>query len=329
MKKIILITLASLLTFNLTYAQGKEKKKKNKKEDKVETVVYASDMPAYVIYNSDGEMVTFSEMMEELYKHDICLFGEMHDDPMSHWLEKKVTGAMVEEKGQNLVLGGEMWEADQQLLMDEFMIHGFVDKKGYVESAKNWPNFRDYKPLLGYAYRNNLKFVCTNIPRRYAKVVYKKGIEYLDSLPQQAYQYLPPMPVHFNLEQPAYANMLSVFGPEDSDHAATSGAPAAMSAYKGSNLVKAQAIKDATMAYRILQNWEKGKYFLHYNGTYHSKFYDSIGYYLRYYNEDVDVVTIHTWRVDNNLELPESENAADFNIMIPDSMPTTYDSSPF
>lgn len=319
MKKLMTIVLASLLLVNTSFA--KKDKDKNKDDEKT----YTNDLPAYVIYNADGEQVTFSEMMEELYNHDICLFGEMHDDPISHWLEKMVTEAMLREKGQNLVLGGEMWEADQQLLMDEFMVHRLVDKKGYVESAKNWPNFRDYKPLLGIAYRNNLKFVCTNIPRRYAKVIYKFGVEYLDSLPEQAYQYLPPMPIHFDLTQPAYANMLSVFGPDDKEKAAAAGAPQAMMNYKGSNLVKAQAIKDATMAYRILQNWKKGQYFLHYNGTYHSKFYDSIYYYLKYYNSDVDIVTIHTWETKDNLELPERENAADFNIMIPKTMPATYD----
>ncbi len=317
MKKLTTIVLASILMINISFAK--------KDKDKDETKTYASDMPAYVIYNSDGEQVTFAEMMKELYKHDICLFGEMHDDPIAHWLEKMVTQEMLKEKGQNLILGGEMWEADQQLLMDEFMVQGIVDKKMYVESAKNWPNFRDYKPLLGIAIRNDLKFVCTNIPRRYARVIYKKGIEYLDSLYPEAYQYLPPMPIHFDLTQPAYANMLSVFGPEDEAKDKNAGAASAMMNYKGSNLVKAQAIKDATMAYRIIQNWEKGKYFLHYNGTYHSKFYDSIYYYLKYYNPDVDVVTIHTWEVDDVMELPEAENAADFNIMIPSSMPTTYD----
>lgn len=317
MKKITNILIISLLLFNTSFAK--------KKKDADDKKSYTNDLPAYVIYNAEGEQVTFSEMMEELYKHDICLFGEKHDDPICHWLEKMVTERMVQEKGSSLVLGGEMWEADQQLLMDEFMVHKLVDRKGYVESAKNWPNFRDYKPLLGIALRNNLKFVCTNIPRRYAKVIYKFGAEYLDSLPEAAYQYLPPMPIHFDLSQPVYANMMGVFGPDDNDKKAAAGAPAAMMAYKGSNLVKAQAIKDATMAYNILKFWEKGKYFLHYNGTYHSKFYDSIYYYLKYYNPEVDIVTIHTWEAKDNMELPEEENAADFNIMIPTTMPATYD----
>ena len=318
MKQLISFVLMFLICIGTSFA----KKKKVSKSEKD----YTNDLPAYVIYNKKGEKISFSKMVKELGKHDICLFGEVHDNPIAHWLEKMVTEALLNQKGNNLVLGGEMWETDQQLLMDEFMLHKYVDKKAYVESAKNWPNFRDYKPLLGIALRNNLKFVCTNIPRRYAKVVYKKSIEYLDSLPQAAYQYLPPMPIHFDLTQPAYANMLSLFASDDTPHGkAKAKAAAPMMAYKGSNLVKAQAIKDATMAYNILKNWEKGKYFIHYNGTYHSKNYDSIYYYLKYYNPDVDVVTIHCWGVENNLKLPDDQNAADFNIMIPDSMPKTYD----
>lgn len=288
------------------------------------TKEYTNDLPAYVIYNAEGEKVSFGEMMQELYKHDVCLFGEMHDSYVAHWLEKMVTEDLVKEKGENLVMGGEMWETDQQLLMDEFILTDYVDKKAYIEAAKNWPNFRDYKPLLGIALRNHIKFVCTNIPRRYAKVVYKKGIEYLDSLDKKAYQYLPPLPIHFDLTQPAYANMMSVFGSDDTNHKPTNTANPMM-AYKGSNLVKAQAIKDATMAYNILQNWQKGQYFIHYNGTYHSKNYDAIYYYLKYYNSDIDVVTIHTWTTKNVMDLPKDENAADFNIMIPKTMPKSYD----
>ena len=36
------------------------------------------------------------------------------------------------------------------------------------------------------------------------------------------------------------------------------------------HLAEAQAMKDATMAHFILKNWEPGKTFLHFNGSYHS-----------------------------------------------------------
>jgi uncharacterized iron-regulated protein len=298
------------------------------KKDKKNNEQYSNNFPAYVIYNSAGEQILFTEMMEDLGQHDICLFGEFHDDPISHWMEKVITENLAAEKGQNLVLGGEMWETDQQLLMDE-LSSGLIDKKSYTEAANNWPNFNDYKPLVGVALKNNLKFVCTNIPRRYANIIYKKGEAYLDSLPQQAYLYLPPLPIHYDLTQPAYASMLNVFKPDDKeDGTATeevvhnTGGP--MSGFKGTNLVKAQAIKDATMAHNILKNWEEGKYFMHYNGVYHSKNHQSIFYYLNYYNPDVDIVTISVSRQKDVLTLEEGNNTGDFNIVVQELVTKTY-----
>ena len=39
---------------------------------------------------------------------------------------------------------------------------------------------------------------------------------------------------------------------------------------KAENFVKAQALKDVTMAYFILDNYKKGAQFIHYNGNFHS-----------------------------------------------------------
>ena len=53
------------------------------------------------------------------------------------------------------------------------------------------------------------------------------------------------------------------------------------------NLPKAQAIKDATMAHFILENWEKGKTFIHYNGSYHSDNFEGIVWYLKQENPNL------------------------------------------
>lgn len=311
MKKLFILLTLSIYLMNFGFAQK----------------AYKSEKPAYVIYNKKGKRVSYDEMVKELAKHDICLFGELHDCSVSHWMEKIVTKDLLKIKGrENFMVGGEMWEADQQLLMDEFTLYGLVDKKGYVAAAKNWPNFRDYKPLVGIALRNNLKFVCSNIPRRYANIIYKKGLNYLDSLPQEAYKYLPARPIHFNLEEKCYKDMGSVFGP-DADHTTKKAAKktfSAMSNFKGSNLVRAQAIKDATMAYRILKFWKKGKFMIHYNGVYHSMNDSAICYYLRFYNPEVDYVTISVSRQANVLELQEGNNTGDFNIVVDESLPTSY-----
>ena len=310
MKKIISIALLSVILTSTSYA------KKKKKEIFVE-----NDLPAYIIYNKKGNKVSYSSMVKELTQHEILLFGELHNDPIAHWLEKMVTQDIVDQKKDSVILGGEMWETDQQLLMDE-LLDGTIDKKTYLQYSINWPNFRDYKPLVGIAIRNKLPFICTNIPRRYANIIYKKGEEYLDSISEQAQAYLPPMPVYYDLEQPAYASMLSLFDTDNND-AHKSSNP--MSNFKGTNLVKAQAIKDATMAHHILKHWKKGKFFIHYNGVYHSKNYQSIYFYLKHYKPEIDIVTISVCHQDNPLKLEDINNTADFNIVVQGDMHTTYD----
>jgi hypothetical protein len=83
------------------------------------------------------------------------------------------------------------------------------------------------------------------------------------------------------------------------------------------------------MAWFILQNWDKGKYFIHYNGVYHSKDFDSIVYYLKYYKTEADIVTISVAEQANNLELEEMNNTADFNVIVNKYVTKTYDAKLF
>lgn len=318
MKKIFTIIL--LVCTAATYAQTTNDRS------------YLSDFPAYVIYNSSGEKVSYSQMTNELMNADICLFGELHNDPISHWLELSLLKTFYKIKGEKLVVGAEMWESDNQLIMDEMLKLKLVDGQSYTESSKLWPNFTtDYKPVLQFVKANGLPFICTNIPRRYARIVFQKGIEYLDSLSDQAKTYFPPTPIHFDLTQPVYAKMASVFpSDEEFEKSLKEKGPAkgAMHGSKPSNLVKAQAIKDATMAYFILKNWSPGKFFYHFNGEFHSANHSSIMYYLKYYNSDVRVKTVSIIKQEDALSFDPKNSRADFNIVVNEDMTVTYISSP-
>lgn len=330
------LKIATFLVFTamttLSMAQGKHSKKDKAPQSAVPTA-YTCDLPAFVIYTEKGEMATYAQMVQDLSTADICLFGEQHNDPISHWLELNLMKSFYAIKKEALVTGAEMWEADNQIIMDEMMVNKFVDGSSYQEASVLWPNFTtDYKPLLQFAKNNNVPFVCTNIPRRYARIIFKKGIEYLDSLSAQAKTYFPPLPIHFDLTQPAYAKMGSVFQTDEEfeKSAATHTAKAGpMSGSKPSNLVKAQAIKDATMAHFILKNWSPGKFFYHFNGEFHSANHTSIVYYLNYYNPQVKVKTVSVVKQSNVLSLEEENKKADYCIVVPDDMNVTYISSPF
>ncbi len=82
---------------------------------------YSNDKPAYIIYNSNGNKVTYSEMLRSVSNVDICFFGELHNDPISHWLELQLVKDLYSLKKGSLVVGAEMWESDNQIVLDEML----------------------------------------------------------------------------------------------------------------------------------------------------------------------------------------------------------------
>ncbi|MFA5326184.1 MAG: ChaN family lipoprotein [Prolixibacteraceae bacterium] len=64
------------------------------------------------------------------------------------------------------------------------------------DEAKIWTNYPgDYKPLLYFAKEHKLLFVATYIPRRYARMVYSKGLEKFDSINDEAKRRIAPLPI--------------------------------------------------------------------------------------------------------------------------------------
>ena len=91
------------------------------------------------------------------------------------------------------------------------------------------------------------------------------------------------------------------------------------------NFPRAQAVKDATMGYFILQNWSSGKQFLHINGAGHSDNYEGIVWYLLQDQPRLKIATITTVMQENAVELQEeSTGRADFTIVVPERMTRTY-----
>ena len=211
---------------------------------------------------------------------DVVLFGELHNNPVAHWLQVVVARDLAARGG--LVLGAEMIEADDQGTLDAYL-RGEIDEAAFDTLARLWPNHAtDYAPLVELAKAQGLPFVASNVPRRYARAVGRGGFEALDTVPDAQRLWIAPLPIDFDPELPGYVNMLTMMG----DH----GSP---------NVVMAQALKDATMAYFILQNLPEGARFLHFNGSFHSDFHEGIGWYLQQAVPQLKRVTIATvscWR---------------------------------
>lgn len=270
--------------------------------------INAQDKAPYRIYNSKGKKVKYKKLLKEVQQKDIILFGEFHDNPIAHWMQLELSKDL-HKTAAKLTLGAEMIERDNQDELDDYLA-GTIDQIGLDTLARLWGNHKtDYAPLVDFAKDKKLKFIATNIPRKLASLVFHGGgFGALDNLSPEEKNWVAPLPIVFDPELPQYKNILDM-----------------MPGHATPDLVKAQAIKDATMAYSILENHQKGEQFLHFNGAYHSDFYEGILWYLKNNQPELSYGTITTvLQEDINTLDSEHLNRADFIICVDEDMTRTY-----
>jgi uncharacterized iron-regulated protein len=273
--------------------------------------VSAQEKAAYRIFDASGKTVSYEDMLKKASKADVVFFGEEHNNPISHWMELEITTDLLKAKNGKLILGAEMFERDNQVVLDEYLT-GVVNQKSFEEESRVWDNYAtDYKPLVELAKMEKIPFIATNIPRRYANLVFRKGLEALNTLSNQSKAWIAPLPINLDLNLPTYKAMIDMMG----SHGGAD----------KENIVKAQAVKDATMAYFISQNLKKGYLFLHYNGSYHSDAKEGIIWHLNQYARKQDIITISTVEQDElGSLLAENQKKADFIICVTTKMTKTY-----
>jgi len=202
------------------------------------------------------------------------------------------------------MLGAEMLEADNQLIVDEYLA-GLIEHEHLVNEAKVWENYgADYRPLVDVAREHGLHFIATNIPRRYANLVARQGMTALERLSDEAKRFIAPLPITLDLSTPGYGRVMEI-GMAHGAHG------------DAQNFVAAQAVKDATMAYFILKNRGPKDLFVHYNGDYHSKNRGGIYWYLKRYDPGITVLTISSVSRDTPGFDDECKDLADIVLVVP------------
>ena len=266
----------------------------------------AQDKKAYQIFDKKGKKSSYEKVLKAAEKSDVVLFGEYHDNSVVHWLQLEFTKDLAQKK--DLVLGAEMLEADNQKQLDQYL-NGEINQKQLDSSARLWKNYKtDYKPLVDFAKEKKFSFIATNVPRRYASLVFKKDLVALDSLSAQEKSWIAPLPIEFDINLPGYKSMMGMQG-----------------GHEGDKMPKAQAIKDATMAYFINKNRKENSIFVHYNGTYHSDNYEVINCYLKKLDADIKIVTIAMVEQKDITKLEaEHYNKADFILVIDEDVTKTH-----
>lgn len=264
---------------------------------------------AYQFFTSNGKKIDLKQVLKEAKGMDAVFLGELHNNSLGHWLQLQVLKGMQAEN-PNLVVGSEIFEREDQLNLDEWFSDQ-ISESSFEAEAKLWKNYAmDYRPILRYAKEKRLRFIATNVPRKYASMVSKSGFGVLDSLTDQAKTYFAKLPIAFDGTLPGYVAMKEMMH----------GAPG-----NSEFMMQAQALKDATMAESLVEPLSAGKKVYHINGSYHSKDGEGILWYLKREFPDLKVLNIHMVTQDQLDKLDTTHaKSGEIILALPSDSHTTY-----
>ncbi|PZX53405.1 putative iron-regulated protein [Algoriphagus ratkowskyi] len=264
---------------------------------------------AYQFFTKKGKKVVLKQVLKEAKSADVVFFGELHNNSLGHWLQLQVLKGLQAENPE-LVVGSEIFEREDQLNLDEWFSDQ-ITESSFEGEAKLWKNYStDYRPVLRFAKEKNLRFIATNVPRKYASLVSKAGLSGLDSLSREAKNYFAKLPMAIDMSLPGYVAMKDMMhgAPGNSDY-----------------MIQAQALKDATMAESLFEPLYAGKKIYHINGSYHSKDGEGILWYLKREFPTLKALNIHMVTQDQ-LEKLDDENtkSGEIILVLPSDSHTTY-----
>jgi len=250
----------------------------------------------YVLYDAKGKEVSIEKMFKEAQQKSWVFFGEFHNSSTIHRTQLLLTKHLHKVHGDKLMVGAEMFESDNQDIINEYFA-GIINTKYFEDECRLWTNYKsDYKPIVEFLKTNKLSLIATNIPRRYAHAVHYNGLDVLDKLPEHVKQlFLPNLPVIIDTTLSSYAEIKQ------------------MSMHGGKFMLEAQAVKDATMAHFMIKYWQTGKVFLHLNGAFHTNKYEGIISFLpkEWLRKDMLVISMVTQKDIEKLE-DENKGLGDF-----------------
>ena len=171
---------------------------------------FRADKPAYQLYTPALKATTYAKLLRQAAGADVVLFGELHNNPICHWLELALAKDLQSQKKGALVLGAEMFETDNQPALTAY-VEGRTTAKELADQARLWANFdTDYKPIADFARGEHIPFIATNVPRRYARLISRQGLAALDTVSAAAKGQMAPLPLTVDLTLPGYKAMMAM-----------------------------------------------------------------------------------------------------------------------
>lgn len=271
--------------------------------------------------------VTLNEIVKDMKNYDVLFFGEEHNDSVTHYLEQTLFALMYTKYESDLALSLEMFDRDVQPVMNEYLT-GLIKEKHFIKDARAWSNYRDYKPMVDFAKNNKLEVICANAPARYANLAGRKGQKALLRLPDESREFMAPLP--YDTASGKYYLKLTTLP----DHAAgtltdTAKAKTPAGQSMGTfNLVAAQSLWDATMAFSISKYLKKnkGKKVMQVNGKFHSDEGFAAATQLTKYSPKANSIIVSAGSDESfpNIKWDDFTKLGDFIIITDPKVPKTY-----
>lgn len=282
----------------------------------------------YRIYSVKlNKEVTLNEIADDMKTYDVLFFGEEHNDSVTHYLESKIF-ELLYQKDPKLTLSMEMFDRDVQLVMNEYLMGG-IREKNFKKDARVWSNYRDYRPMVEFAKTNKLDVLCANAPGRYTNLAGRKGQKALMDLSKESKHYFAPLP-YDTASGKYYEKLMDLTGHGPTPTTADTGTKIVppVATMGNFNLIMAQSLWDATMAYSISQylKHNKGKKVMQVNGRFHSDEGFAIVTQLKKYSHKLKPLIISTGTDDTfpNIDWTKHKHLGDYIIITDPNVPRTY-----
>ncbi len=258
------------------------------------------------MFNREGWLVRWSDLVNALQWADVIVVGEQHDDAIGHAVELAIAQDVFAIQPRSAI-SLEMLERDEQPVLDDYM-DGIVDAATLAKltfSEKwagegSWTNW--YQPLIDSAKSAGGRAVAANAPRRYVRLARTEGFDRLKSLPATRRR-LFEMPVRMS-DDSYRQRFVDLMGDTGSHGGAGSEVPNAA--------FRSQSVWDATMAASIAQARRDGaKKVVHVVGQFHSDFNGGTVQQLRARQPGARILVVSLQRDDVNSLRDEDRGRAD------------------
>ncbi|MCB1156604.1 MAG: ChaN family lipoprotein [Leptospiraceae bacterium] len=210
-----------------------------------------------------------TDISKMLEKYDVLLIGEEHDDKEGHKEKLKLFEALAEDYKGKLSLSMEMFSADKQEVLDEYL-SGTIREKDFLKTSEPWNNYTEaYRPLIEHAKEKGIEVIAANAPSRYVSLVGREGWRALAKL-SSAKKLLPPVYTILAFPDRNYRKRFySLMGNIHPNKMET-------------QFFQAQRLWDASMSHHIYNHsMETGKKIVHINGRFHSDEFGGVYFRLK------------------------------------------------